>query len=177
MNTRFFAAVVVVVVVVLGVPASASAAGGDISYSCTPGASNCTGWYTNPVTAQFVITPNQNNSVVNANGCGDLPVSGDTPDASQTCSATFKDPSGGMATLSATVHIQKDSTPPAISGLSVRGPDANGWYNHPLSIGVNATDATSGIASCNSLTYSGPDTTSGSFSGSCTDNPGTPATR
>jgi hypothetical protein len=40
---------------------------------------------------------------------------------------------------------------------------------------VNASDATSGIASCNSLTYGGPDTTGGSFSGSCTDNAGNAA--
>jgi len=62
-----------------------------------------------------------------------------------------------------------------ISGISARGPDANGWYNHPLSISVNASDATSGLASCNSINYSGPDTASGSFSGTCTDNAGNSA--
>jgi hypothetical protein len=150
------------------------AAGGDITFSCSPGGS-CGGWFKTTVTVGFSITANPNNSVSNPNGCGNLVVSSDTADAAQTCSATFTDPGGGTATLSATAHVKKDSTPPVISGISARGPDANGWYNHPLSIGVNASDSTSGLASCNSLNYSGPDTSGGSFSGTCTDNAGNAA--
>lgn len=157
------------------VPSGAMAAGGDISFSCSPGPS-CGGWFKTTVTVSFSITANPGNAVTNPTGCGNLVVSSDTTDAAQTCSATFTDTSGGSATVSSTAHVKKDSTPPAISGISARGPDANGWYNHPLAVGVNATDATSGIASCNSLTYSGPDTTSGGFTGSCTDNAGNAAT-
>jgi hypothetical protein len=169
---RLSVAALAVALAVLVLPAAATAAGGDISYACTVAPSNCAGWYKQSVTVQFVITPAPNNSILNANGCGDFPVSGDTPDASQTCSATFRDPAGATATLSATAHVKKDSTPPAISGISARGPDANGWYNHPLGISVNASDATSGLAGCNSLTYGGPDTGGASFSGTCTDNAG-----
>jgi len=104
-------------------------------------------------------------------GCGNLVQSPDTTGVSQTCTATFTD-SGGSFTGSTTASVKKDATPPVISGVSARGPDANGWYNHPLSISVNGSDATSGIASCNSVTYSGPDTTSGTLSGTCTDNAG-----
>jgi hypothetical protein len=100
-----------------------------------------------------------------------LPVSGDTPGVSQTCRVTFTD-ANGSTTLESTASVKKDGTPPVITGISARGPDANGWYNHPLAIGVIANDATSGLASCNSLTYGGPDTGGGSFSGTCSDNAG-----
>jgi hypothetical protein len=86
----------------------------------------------------------------------------------------FKD-AGGATTASASVTVKKDSTPPVISGISARGPDANGWYNSPVGISVNAGDATSGLASCNSINYGGPDTAGGSFSGTCTDQAGNSA--
>ncbi len=174
MNGRLFVGIATVVVAVLVVPAGAPAAGGDISYSCSPGPS-CAGWFKSPVTVRFSLTANQGSSVSNPVGCGDLVQSEDTTGVSQTCTATFTD-AGGSFTGSATASVKKDATPPVISGISARGPDANGWYNRPLGISVNASDATSGIASCNQLTYSGPDTTSGSFSGSCTDNAGNTAT-
>jgi hypothetical protein len=170
---RHVFAIVVTSLFMLLLPAGATAAGGDISFSCSPGPS-CGGWFKTTVTVTFSITANPGNSVTNPVGCGNLVVSGDTPDASQTCSATFTDATSS-STVSSTAHVKKDSTPPVISGISARGPDANGWYNHPLSIGVNASDATSGLASCNSLSYSGPDTTSGSFSGTCADNAGNTA--
>src|SRR5215467_8288755 len=151
MSPRLLVALAVLVAAVLAVPAGAPAAGGDISYSCSPGPS-CGGWFKSAVTVSFSITANPGSSVTNPNGCGNLVQSADTPGVSQTCSATFTD-AGGSFTGSATASVKKDSTPPDISGISAPGPDANGWYNHPFSIGVNASDATSGIASCNSLTY------------------------
>jgi hypothetical protein len=171
---RLALAAFVVAIEVLVLPAAAVAAGGDISYSCSPAPANCGGWFKVAVTVHFSITPNSGNSLSNINGCGDLTVSSDTTGISQTCSATVSDGTSSTV-LSTTATVKKDGTPPVISGISARGPDANGWYNHPLSIGVNASDATSGLASCNSLTYSGPDTSSGSFSGSCTDNAGNSA--
>jgi len=71
------------------------------------------------------------------------------------------------------VTIKKDATPPTVTGGSPsRGPDSNGWYNHPVDINFNGSDATSGLAGCNSTTYGGPDTASASFSGTCSDNAG-----
>ena len=65
------------------------------------------------------------------------------------------------------------AAPPAVSGGSPnRGPDANGWYNHPVSINFNGTDATSGVASCSGPSYGGPDTAGASFTGTCTDQAG-----
>ena len=42
-------------------------------------------------------------------------------------------------------------------GLPDRGPDANGWYNHGLNVGFSGSDGVSGISSCSSGSYSGPD--------------------
>src|SRR6266851_3585864 len=154
------------------VPTGAIAAGGGISPSCNPG--NCSGWYQVPVTVQFVITPLPGNSVTPGAECGPYTQSSDTTGVTRNCVVVFTD-SVGSTTSSASATVKKDSTPPVISGISARGPDANGWYNHPLSISVNASDATSGLASCNSINYSGPDTASGSFSGTCTDNAGNSA--
>ena len=154
------------------VPAGAIAAGGGISPSCSPG--NCSGWYRAAVTVQFVISPLPGNSVTPGAECGPYTQSSDTTGVTRNCVAIFTD-SVGSTTSSASATVKKDSTPPVISGISARGPDANGWYNRPLSIGVNAIDATSGLASCNSINYSGPDTAGGSFSGTCTDNAGNSA--
>ncbi len=64
-------------------------------------------------------------------------------------------------------------TPPSVS--RERGPsqaDAGGFYNHSLTARWTGTDATSGIASCTSTPYSGPDGTGISLTGTCKDKAG-----
>jgi hypothetical protein len=66
--------------------------------------------------------------------------------------------------------IKVDGDPPSgVAGAPSRGPDANGWYNHSLSVTWSGSDATSGIAGCTSAAYQGPDAAPASLSGSCTD--------
>jgi hypothetical protein len=80
------------------------------------------------------------------------------------------------APLALPAAIQFDATPPtAVQGIPVRGPDHNGWYSKPVAISWSGSDATSGIASCSSLTYSGPDSGSAEPSGGCTDQAGNTA--
>ncbi len=67
-----------------------------------------------------------------------------------------------------TASLKYDATRPTASGSLARGPDANGWYNQPVAFALNGTDATSGIASCGGG-YGGPDGTSRTASGNCTD--------
>ena len=50
--------------------------------------------------------------------------------------------------------------------------DAGGFYNHPLTATWTGVDATSGIASCTSTPYSGPDGTGISLTGTCKDKAG-----
>ena len=68
----------------------------------------------------------------------------------------------GNSALSATFSISVlDETAPTASTTLDRGPDHNGWYNAAVAYTTTGTDATSGIASCTSGTYSGPDGTPG----------------
>jgi hypothetical protein len=56
-----------------------------------------------------------------------------------------------------------------VSVAPERGADANGWYNHALGVTFNGADATSGLSSCTSASYAGPDNGAASVSGSCSD--------
>jgi len=79
---------------------------------------------------------------------------------------------------SSDVHFlfKYDATAPAVTATASRAADHNDWYNQPFSVHYAGSDATSGIASCDpDGNYSGPDTSSGSISGSCTDNAGNSA--
>ena len=59
------------------------------------------------------------------------------------------------------VPLRVDMTPPVVSAPTPsRPPDANGWYRSPLQVAFSGTDATSGLASCTSTTYCGPDSAS-----------------
>jgi hypothetical protein len=118
------------------------------------------------VTVAFAWDPT---GVTATTGCDTNTVTSDTTGWSRTCTVTYSN--GSSSQLGVT--IKKDSTPPTLTGGSPsRGPDSNGWYNNPVGINFNGTDATSGIASCSGPSYGGPDTASASFSGTCTDRAG-----
>src|SRR5262249_24961811 len=105
------------------------------------------------------------------------------------CTArTYSGPDSGSASLSGTctdgagntaapaaISLQYDATPPAVTPTPERGADANGWYNHAVSVAFSGSDPTSGIASCTSGSYSGPDSGSAGVAGSCTDKAGNTA--
>ncbi|MGI9022739.1 MAG: hypothetical protein ACR2HV_05830 [Acidimicrobiales bacterium] len=70
-----------------------------------------------------------------------------------------------------------DATAPVnVHGVPDRPPDSNGWYNHPVTVTFTGTDATSGIDTCTSVTYAGPDTAGVVLDGACTDKAGNTAT-
>jgi hypothetical protein len=69
----------------------------------------------------------------------------------------------------AEVVIRIDGTPPQVLPQPSRPPDFNGWFNHPVDVAFTGSDATSGVASCSSATYGGPDGAGVSVSGSCRD--------
>ena len=54
----------------------------------------------------------------------------------------------GNTETAGTVTVLVDLTPPTITGRAATGPNANGWYNQPLTVEFDCTDAVSGIASC-----------------------------
>src|SRR6266480_2678597 len=144
------------------VPAAGAA---PVSVTCNGG--GCSpDWYKTSVTVAFAWDPT---GVTNTQACDTNTVTSDTANWSRTCVVTYSN--GSQSQLGVT--IKKDATAPTVTGGSPsRGPDSNGWYNHPVGINFNGSDATSGLAGCSSTTYGGPDSASASFSGACTDNAG-----
>jgi hypothetical protein len=107
--------------------------------------------------------------IISSTGCDPaIQIPGPTGGERRTCSATSD---GGTSTVT-TKLIKIDATPPAVSGAASRGPDANGWYNHAVTISFSGSDATSGLAGCSQAAYKGPDNGRASVSGTCTDNAG-----
>jgi len=107
--------------------------------------------------------------IQSTSGCevGGVRVDGPTTGTTRTCTVTLVDNSQVSTTTS---PLMIDNTPPGgVSASAARGPDANGWYNHAVAINWTGTDATSGLASCTSLAYSGPDSAGAGVSGGCTD--------
>jgi hypothetical protein len=168
-----------VAVVVAALTAGASAASGaDLNYKCSPplpgSAAQCYAWNTvTPVRFVWIY------DVSNATPIGDCPMiqlfSQDTAGRSVSCEIQdLLD----FSTTKKTAVIRIDATPPTVSGLQpARPPDHDGWWNHPVDLTFTGTDATSGIASCDVVTYSGPDGADAPISGACRDQAGNTASK
>ena len=124
------------------------------------------GWYITNVTVAWTVTDSESAAVIDS-GCGTQNFTSDTANATSSCSAHS---AGGSASDSVTLKI--DKTAPSASTALGRAADSSGWYNHAVAWTTSGTDATSGIASCSSGTYSGPDGMGLTVSGTCTDNAG-----
>jgi hypothetical protein len=119
------------------------------------------GWYRSNVTINWTYQ-----GAERTEGCNAVTLTVDTPGTKVTCTA-WNDTEG--TSMSKTVTIKLDKTVPAVSTAPERLPDANGWYNRPLTVAFSGTDTTSGIATCSSIPYGGPDNPGASIVGSCTD--------
>jgi hypothetical protein len=125
------------------------------------------GWYTSNVSLTWTVVDSES-TVTSTTGCGATSIIADQNATTYTCSAT----SGG-GTSSESVTIKRDATDPTAATTLDRAPDHNDWYNAPVGWTTTGTDVGgSGIDSCSSGTYSGPDGTGLTVSGSCTDNAG-----
>ncbi|HUA46020.1 MAG TPA: hypothetical protein VMA77_12370, partial [Solirubrobacteraceae bacterium] len=114
-------------------------------------------WYTSPVSFSWQF------SGTKSGGCGQQNYTTDTnqsnlevyvgdPQALQ----DFNYCTVGLATIYYFIQVELSS--PTATATPSRAPDSNGWYNHPVAGAVSATSF-SGIASCTSTTYAGPNTT------------------
>jgi hypothetical protein len=127
---------------------------------------NGNGWYNAPVT----VTLAGSDSTSGIASCQQLTYNG--PDsATASVSGTCRDVAGNVS-APFSFSLKYDSTPPSVSANPARGPDANGWYNHPVSVAFSGSDATSGVDSCTSANYGGPDASGATVSGTCTDKAG-----
>jgi hypothetical protein len=120
------------------------------------------GWYRTNVTVNWHITEPDGPFQSNCQFATTLTV--DTPGTELTCEATSD---GGTASVRKTFKI--DKTPPTVAAGATRLPDANGWYNHVLTVSFTGADATSGLAGCDATNYGGPDNAAASVAGTCRD--------
>jgi hypothetical protein len=157
--TRRRLAVFAILALGLLLPSMAAGDTGSIT-AAIRGTLGANGWYTSKVTVNWVIQPLPDSS----SGCDAFTLTADTRGTTRTCTATW--PSGSVDYK---LTLKIDKTLPAARGAASRAPDANGWYNHPLTVAFSGSDATSGVASCSSAGYSGPDNSAAAVAGTCTD--------
>jgi hypothetical protein len=153
---------VVVVCALLAVP-SAAMAQRSISHSCdTPLTSDgCDHWYTGPsVSLQWTWSA----LGTLLSGCQNATFTSEGR-LERTCTVEWTD-----TTITQKIWIGIDRTPPTLTGFHpARPPNANGWFNRPVVLAFQGTDQTSGVASCSSTNYAGPDGLGIPISGSCSD--------
>ncbi len=131
------------------------------SGSCNGG--GCGGWFRSNVTVTWSFDP----GYTGTSGCGPTTITDDTGGTTITCTVTY--PQGGTF---ASVTVRKDSSPPSVNPSLARAPDSDGWYTSPVDVSFSGDGGPSGINSCTSGTYSGPDSATASVSGTCTDGAG-----
>jgi hypothetical protein len=147
----------------LALPSPAQAAVPTVNYRCTPGPADCAGWYTTNLTLRWFTS----DDVLYEDGCNTWTFTQEGV-YKRTCTASTDTDS-----VSRTIWIRVDKTPPQVTGASPARPaDVNGWFNHAVSVTFAGADATSGIASCTTTSYEGPDSSAAAVTGTCTDNAG-----
>ena len=157
----------VALVVALGLVWASAASANTLSVTCSPGLSGggCDqsgAWQTSPVTVTWHVDP----VPLTTTGC----VSQTYTDVAATVSCAVTWAPSGTASISFPLNVESSS--PSATATPDRPPDANGWYNHPVTVTLAGT-AFSGIAACTpAQAYSGPDTPSAALAGNCTDNAG-----
>ncbi len=157
------AAASALLLILAGTGASA-AAPPELNFACSPGPSDCGGWYRTAVTLSWDW--NDISASPTDGDCASRFFSSDTPGTRVFCEVTT-DATGEYTGRPLTIHV--DQTPPRIAAVPARPPDHAGWFNHPVRVQFAGTDATSGVRSCSAASYGGPDAAGISLSGTCTD--------
>jgi hypothetical protein len=142
---------------------SGAAAQRSISHSCdTPTSSDsCQRWYTGAsVSLQWTWSP----LGTLISGCQNATFTAEAV-VERSCTVEWPDTS-----ITQKIWIGMDRTPPQLAGLEPGRPaNPNGWFNRPVQLTFQGSDATSGVASCSSTTYGGPDGLGVPIAGSCSD--------
>jgi hypothetical protein len=147
-----------------------------LNYLCGPPLpltqQNCSGWHNVPVTLVW----NWDKGVARPlpGQCGDELLSDDSDGGSVLSSCTVADVADGTTT-SVGAKLKIDRTPPTVlAAAPSRPPDLGAWWNHPVGFAFSGSDATSGIAWCDSVGFAGPGS---QVVGGCHDAAGNYATR
>ena len=139
----------------------ASGAPPDITVTIS-GTLGLNGWYRSNVTVNWQV-----DGETASTGCDAVTLSVDTPGTKLTCSAE-----SGADQTTKSVTIKLDRTAPIVTAAAERLPTASGWYTSPVTVSFSGTDGTSGVASCSSGRYAGPDHPAAVVPGSCSDQAG-----
>jgi hypothetical protein len=155
--------------VALAIASSAAAADSLVTYACSPplpkAAANCALWHTTPVTLTWGFPASYD--PLPPGDCTTRKFNTDTARTDVQCIVHIP-PAGDIQFATATVRV--DVTPPAVTGMTAARPaDHDGWWNHPVALTFAGTDGTSGIAACDVVDYSGPDSGAAAVTGSCSD--------
>src|ERR671925_976082 len=158
-----------------GNTASASLA---LKYDATaPGATgsarapDANGWHNHAVTVTF----QGSDGMSGIDACTQVTYSG-PDDPSVALTGTCVDRAGNQSS-SSVFTLKYDETDPVATATASPVPNPSGWYTSPLSVSFAATDAMSGLESCDvPKSYSGPDSAGTSVSGACRDRAGNVAT-
>jgi hypothetical protein len=135
-------------------------------------AADANGWYSGPVGIAFSGV----DATSGIDSCTAMTYSG--PESGGASVAGTCSDKAGNVSAPFPYGLKYDETAPSVTGaVPERSASASGWFNRPIGFDVQGTDGTSGIASCPSKTYAGPDSAIASFTGTCTDNAGNSATR
>jgi hypothetical protein len=144
----------VAVLALLVVPAAAAS---GLTWDVISGTAGTNGWWRSPVTIKITASDSP------------CPPVGTTLTFNSNADAV--NCSSGGSTYQ--IHFNIDTDAPTVgSGAAARPPDKDGWYTQPVAVTFTGSDRTSGVASCTSATYGGPDSGTAAVSGTCTDNAG-----
>jgi hypothetical protein len=138
----------------------------SVTASCdTPGARDaCDRWYRVPWVS---LSWQWGAGGMVVSGCSTATFTAETVPQKRSCTVHWSAPD---ATVATTVWIGIDRAPPQLVAMAPDRPaDYNGWFNRPVGLRFRAVDRTSGVASCSSTSYGGPDALGAAIRGSCTD--------
>jgi hypothetical protein len=138
----------------------------------TPGTN---GWYRSNVTLNWTVSDDSGHPIVATSGCDPATFTADTPPTgvTVTCTATSQIDVMTTVTRSRSVAVLIDRVAPtSVAAATDRPPDGAAWFNHQLQVTWRGVDAGSGIGSCTSTPYSGPDGVGITLSGTCRDRAG-----
>jgi hypothetical protein len=125
------------------------------------------GWYTAPVE----VGASGGDATSGLAGCSGGSYSGpDSPSAG--VGVSCRDNAGNTA--SGSVAIQYDATAPTVTGFrAARPPDSGEWYTKPVTFAFEGQDGSgSGVESCATVEYRGPDDATATVRGTCRDKVG-----
>ena len=157
----------VAVAVLLGLAAPAAAAAAPQIDLTVDGRVGANDWYTSEVRLLWTVTGADTSAGDCTLGQSETLITAETSGAIYDCDAW-----DGSIHASLEVPIKLDKTAPAVTALPERRADHAGWYTSPLLVRFAGTDATSGIESCSTGAYQGPDSASAAVTGSCRDRAG-----